>query len=110
MKADAAAAVGGGLFVGPQANNELREKLRRLQEENQRLQNKVLRLDQEPSRDQNLEERYNKLLEVRALLSCYKTQNLSEIPAPQRLTHNLSSEGLADFTLKHCELQSEDIN
>lgn len=42
----------------------LQEKLKKVQEENQRLQNKVLRLDQEPARDQDLEERYNKLLEV----------------------------------------------
>lgn len=62
-KADAAAAVGGGLFVTP-TPSALQEKLKKVQEENQRLQNKVLRLDQEPARDQDLEERYNKLLEV----------------------------------------------
>lgn len=56
--------MGGGLFVGTSVQQELREKLKKLQEENQRLQNKVLRLDQEPVRDQGLEEKYNKLLEV----------------------------------------------
>ena len=66
-KADAAAAVGGGLFVTP-TPTALQEKLKKVQEENQRLQNKVLRLDQEPARDQDLEERYNKLLEVRIAL------------------------------------------
>lgn len=55
--------MGGGLFVTP-TPSALQEKLKKTQEENQRLQNKVLRLDQEPVRDQDLEERYNKLLEV----------------------------------------------
>ena len=75
-KADAAAAVGGGLFVGTTPTAALQEKLRKAQEENQRLQNKVLRLDQEPARDQDLEERYNKLLEVSFLKAhpCFTKQ------------------------------------
>ena len=63
-RADAAAAVGGGLFVTPPPS-ALSEKLKKVQEENQRLQNKLLRLDQEPPQAHGLEEKYNKLLEVR---------------------------------------------
>lgn len=43
---------------------KLQEQNRKLAEENQRLQNKVLRVEQEPVRALELEEKYNKLLEV----------------------------------------------
>ena len=65
--AAAAGAVGGGVFVGHSAQlKQLQEQNKRLTEENQRLQNKILRVDQEPVRVQELEDNYNKLLEVRS--------------------------------------------
>jgi len=55
----------GGAVAGLAGAAGMQDKLRKLQEENQRLQNKVLRLDEGPSaKAQELEEKYNKLLEV----------------------------------------------
>ena len=68
-----ASAIGGGLFVGTAAGGaaqvgKLQQENRRLTEENKRLQSKVLRVESEPVRAQELEEKYNKLLEVRSFL------------------------------------------
>lgn len=83
LKAETAAggAIGGGTFVGSTTIlKKLQEQNRKLTEENQRLQNKVLRVDQEPARAHELEEKYQKLLEVSfpsipAHMPPWKTEN-----------------------------------
>lgn len=56
---------------GIPSTSQLVEQNKKLQEENQRLQNKVLRLDIDPARTQELEQKYNKLLEVSPLPHTY---------------------------------------